>query len=403
MKFNKNILQKKWAAYAFAGCITVLFYLAVSHIGGLFEIVRAFFRLIQPVLVGAVIAYVLNPLVRFFEGTLLKNMPSDKARHTASVVLTILAVIVSVMVLLTAMIPQIINSAMRFFDNFSTYSAQLIRLLNSLDKNTAFLGVDLSALTDISNQALRWLTGFLDTSKPGNLIDTSFSIGMSVFNLVISFILAIYFLGDRDRLVSGAKRLMHAMMPETAYNSTLEFCSTCHDILIRYIIFELIDGMMIAVINLVLMMITGVPYKAVISVVVGITNLAPTFGPIIGGVIGCFILVMVNPWFALTFLIITIVLQTFDGYILKPKLFGNSLGVPGVWILVVIIIGGRLFGVIGILLAIPFAAIVDIVYSNLLERREAQQIAESKKKTEAKMAEVVDVHVETRKKHKRFE
>lgn len=401
MKFNKNILQKKWAAYAFAGCITVLFYLAVSNIGGLFEILRAFFRLIQPILVGAVIAYVLNPLVRFFEGTLLKNMPSERARHTASVILTILAVIVSVMVLLTAMIPQIISSAMRFFDNFSTYSVQFTRLLNTLNKNTDKLGLDLSALTDISNQAIRWLTGFLDTSKPGNLIDTSFSIGLSFFNLVISFILAIYFLGDRDRLLSGAKRLMHAVMPEQAYISTLDFCSTCHDILIRYIIFDLIDGMMIAVVNLLLMMATGLPYKAVISMIVGITNLAPTFGPIIGGVIGCFILVMVHPWFALTFLIITLVLQTVDGYILKPKLFGNSLGVPGVWILVVIIIGGRLFGVLGILLAIPFAAIVDIVYSNLLERREAQMKKEEAK-AQRKPTQVVEAHMETREQHNKI-
>ena len=109
----------------------------------------------------------------------------------------------------------------------------------------------------------------------------------------------------------------------------------------------------------------------------GITNLAPTFGPIVGAVIGAFILVLVNPWYALWFLIFTIILQTIDGYILKPRLFGESLGVSALMVLISIIIGGRLFGVIGILFAIPFAAIIDFVWKDYvikkLEERKAKR------------------------------
>ena len=103
-----------------------------------------------------------------------------------------------------------------------------------------------------------------------------------------------------------------------------------------------------------------------ISLVVGVTNLAPTFGPIVGAIIGGFVLVLVNPLHALWFIIFTIILQTIDGYVLKPKLFGGSLGVPGVWILISIIVGSRILGVTGILLAIPFAAIVDFIYHDLI-------------------------------------
>ena len=110
----------------------------------------------------------------------------------------------------------------------------------------------------------------------------------------------------------------------------------------------------------------GMQYVGMISVVIAVTNLIPTFGPIIGGLIGAFILLLVDPWDALIFIIFTMILQTLDGYVIKPKLFGNSLGVSGLLILIAIIVGGKMFGVVGILLAIPFAAIIDFVYKDYL-------------------------------------
>ena len=128
------------------------------------------------------------------------------------------------------------------------------------------------------------------------------------------------------------------------------------------------------------MTLAGMDYAALISVIVGVTNLAPTFGPLAGAVIGAFFLVFVNPWYALWFLVFTAVLQTLDGYIIKPKLFGNTLGVSSLWILISIIVLGRMFGIPGILLAIPFAAISDIVYKevilyNLERRKEEKKIS----------------------------
>ena len=134
----------------------------------------------------------------------------------------------------------------------------------------------------------------------------------------------------------------------------------------RFIWCDLFDALIIGVANAIFFAIAGLPFNAMISVVVAVTNLAPTFGPIVGGAIGCAILLLQNPWQALWFLIFTIILQTIDGYVLKPKLFGGILGVPSVWILICIIVGGRIFGVLGILLAIPFAAISDFLYGDYL-------------------------------------
>ena len=128
------------------------------------------------------------------------------------------------------------------------------------------------------------------------------------------------------------------------------------------------------------MLVVGYPYVPLISVVVGVTNLAPTFGPILGAVIGAGILVLINPWYALVFLIFTIALQTVDGYVIKPKLFGNTLGVPSIGILISIIVFGRMFGAVGVLLSIPFA---DYIYKDgILPKLEARKTKRDQEKKE---------------------
>ena len=114
------------------------------------------------------------------------------------------------------------------------------------------------------------------------------------------------------------------------------------------------------------MAIMGMDYAVLISVVVGVTNMVPTFGPIVGCLIGMFILLLVHPMWSVWFLIFTILLQTVDGYIIKPKLYGDTLGVSPLLILIAIVVGGRMFGVIGILLAIPVSAILDYIFREIL-------------------------------------
>ena len=179
---------------------------------------------------------------------------------------------------------------------------------------------------------------------------------------MISTIVAIYILLDKVSLLAGVKRLWKALTNETSYRRSYDFLLRCNEIMIRYILFDLLDGLIIGLTNAVFMLIVHYPYVPLISVIVGVTNLAPTFGPILGGAIGCLILFLINPWYALGFLIFTIILQTVDGYILKPRLFGGQLGVPAIWILMALIVFGRMWGVIGILLAIPIAAILDFIF-----------------------------------------
>lgn len=368
MKFDKNWLDKKWVAYTIATCSAVVVYLLLSHINLLFVGIATLYNFISPVFMGLVVAYVMNPLAKFFKRTLFKKMKSLKLAHNLSVMVTTLVVIFLVVIISVAVIPQLVKSTMTLFNNLDSYATSLEKLLNSADKTAANNDLDISDVTNFGNKILNAITASIPDNM-SNIINTSYNIGMSVVNGVIAFIMAIYFLADKERLLIGFKRLMHAIIPEKRYKESADFWSRCNDILSRYIVCELLDGLIVGAANCVFMSITGMPYMLLISVVVGVTNLAPTFGPIVGGVIGAFILVLVNPWYALWFIIFTIILQTCDGYVIKPKLFGSSLGVSSVWILVSIIVGGRMFGVIGVLLAIPFAAIFDYVYKEMIWKK----------------------------------
>ena len=178
---------------------------------------------------------------------------------------------------------------------------------------------------------------------------------------------------DMDRLLWGVKTLIILLSSPVKYKKFFSFLKSCNDIMETYIIAELVEALLVGSVNFIFMVIFGMPYAILVSVVVGITNMIPTFGPIFGAAVGGLILLLADPWKALAFLIFTVILQTLDGYVLKPKMYGDALGVSSVMILIFIIVGGKMFGVVGILVAIPLAAIISIVYNKfqtiLLEKK----------------------------------
>lgn len=376
MKFNKNILKNRWASNALAISIGVFVYLFFSHLDVVGRGIAAFFGFINPVIIALIIAYVMDPLTKVFEHYVFRRMRRETARRNLAVVCTILIILAGFVFLMVALIPQIVNSIITFFNNVNVYADQIRTLLANLQEKAAGSRFDFSKILNGGQALLDTIVGKIP-SNVDSIINTSFSIGRNIMTWVIAVIMSIYFLADKSRLQAGFGKLMHAILSERMFQSSCKFWNHCNTIMIRYIVGELLDALIIGVSNFVFFLIAGLPYNLLISVVVGVTNLAPTFGPIVGGVVGAFILVLNNPWHALWFIIFTIILQTIDGYVIKPKLFGNTLGVSSVWILVCIIVGGRMFGVPGILLAIPFAAISDYVYNNyilvVLENRKSKK------------------------------
>lgn len=374
----KKWLERPWAAYTFAICSGVVLFLFLSHIHFLWRFFRAFIHVVSPVLIGIVIAYVLDPLVEFFEKRIFHRAKRPPVKKGLSVILTISGIVLFLTILLVAMIPQLISSVRMFISNLSGYSRSLNKMLGDLQSLAEQHNIDISRFINSAGDIIGSVTRNLPQSV-NRILNTTINYGVEVFNMIISFIIAIYMLMDKERLLAGGKRLWKAITNEKSYQISTDFLGRCNSIMMQYIVFDLLDGLLIGILNAIFMLIVGYPYVPLISVIVGVTNLAPTFGPILGAVIGSLILFLINPWYALGFLIFTIALQTVDGYVIKPKLFGGQLGVPSIWILISLIVFGRLWGVIGILLAIPFAAIIDFIYQDVilfrLERRKKKAAA----------------------------
>jgi len=377
MKLKKEWLENSWARYTVATCSAVLLYLILTHLNTIGNFFATIFHYISPVFYGIVIAYILHPAVNKLEAMLKKKTGPNIARVFA-VALTFVIFIVALALLLVMLITPVMQSVFNIVNNLDSYVEQLNKLLSALGAQAALKDIDVSSLIKMATSALSSVTTLVP-NKPADVIVTSLNIGVSVFNWIISCIIAIYLLVDTRNIIGGFRRLMKAVFDRKQYRAIAQFWKRCDKILIQFIVYDLIDGLIIGVSNAIFMTIAGMDWIPLISVVVGVTNLAPTFGPIVGGIIGAFLLMLVNPLHALIFIIFTMCLQTFDGYILKPKLFGDSLGVPPVSVLIFIIVMGRIFGVVGILLAIPFSAIFDFVYNeaiipSLEDRRKMKEI-----------------------------
>ncbi|MBR1824506.1 MAG: AI-2E family transporter [Ruminococcus sp.] len=410
MKHFKDLIHQRWFANTLAGCITVAVYLLLSHLNIVLGGISQFIGYFSIVIVGAVFAYLMNPLAKLYENKLfskIKQIKKDSTKWSLSVGLAVTTVLLFLILILVILIPQLLASITNFVSNLGSYASSLLKQLNEfgLSFSDSPNATSIQNLLSSSENIINTIVDYISDNS-SKIISASTSAGKSVVDWIISFIISVYLLTAKDRIKTGSKQFMSATMKKDVYDSTLTFLTRCNEILNRYIIFDLIDGLIVGATNAVFMAIFGMQYVGLVSVVVGVTNLVPTFGPLVGGVIGTFILLMVKPFHAVIFIIFTLILQTLDGYVIKPKLFGNTFGVSGLLILLAIVIGGKIFGILGILLAIPVVAIGDYVYREIaiphMEKKRREQGKKERRKPEtpeeekdelmdaAEMTEIID-------------
>lgn len=351
--------ETKWGAYTFAACAAVLLFIVLEHLGVILHGIGTFIGFFKTVIYGLILAYIMDFFVKFLEERFFQKKMKERTARNISVILTAVLVVVLIVLLCIALIPQLVTSITELISNWDMYVSQLTKLVGMLGKSASGKGIEIHT-SDI-NQALGKLTDTISdyiTKNYGNIIEAVSGIGSQIVTWVLSFIVALYFLFAKKELLAGVRKLYRMIVPEKAHARSDSAFHRINAIFSKYIVCEILDALIVGGANAVFMLIAQMPYVALVSVEVGITNLAPTFGPIVGAVIGAFILLLSSPKAVIPFLIFTIILQTIDGYVIKPKMYGGALSVPSVWILVAIIVLGNMFGVVGILLAIPIAAII---------------------------------------------
>ena len=396
-KFDK-IIKNKYAVYVFAAlaagilCAAVIFYLILINVNSIAGFISAVFKVLSPVIIGLVLAYIIDPVAKFFENKVFKKMKAEKAKRTISAIIALILVLALLTVFIGMLVPSLISSISMLIDNADTYYATIESVAEKINSLGFGLNIDLQA---IEESVKDWLGNlFVNLSENfSSILDTTKSIGSTVIDVVIGIILAVYFLFSKQFLVSGLQRLRKAMYTPKKLEKSTRFWNRCHEIFTQYIGCNIIDAMIIGISNAIFMLILGMPYTPLVSFVVGLANLIPTFGPIIGAVIGALLLVLVKPSYALWFLIFTIDIQILDAYVIKPRLFSSSFGISAVWTLISITVGGKLFGIVGVLLAIPVAAILSFIYDErfvpwLQKKSEARALRAESAQADAEAGEV---------------
>jgi len=368
---NKKVHDKIWFPYTVALCIAVVLFVFLTHLSSVMNALGIFIGYFNPLFLGCILAYLMNPLAKLFKRTAFKRLHNEKLGWGLSIALTIAVFLFAVQFLLGTLVPQLIDSITTLMENMDGYLAALNSLIERLGISDV-LSLDEAVMPsgDILTSVITFLKE--NTTK---ILNISTAAGRTLIDWLISAVLSIYLLAGKEGLKRGTARLMHALVSEKRYEKVVAFFTRCDTILSRYIVFSLLDALIIGIANAIFMTCLGMQYVGLVSLIVGVTNLIPTFGPVIGYVLGGFILLLVNPIHAVIFVVFSFILQLLDGYVIKPKLFGNSLGVSGLLILTAVIVCGNMFGILGMLLAIPLAAIVDFVCRDeilpALERRKA--------------------------------
>ncbi len=354
--------------------IAILFYVGLTHFDVVSARVNMFMHVLSPFIAGFAIAYLLNTPMCFFERRVYRNL---RYRHGLSIVTVYLLALAIVVILLNMILPQVVQGVVDLAGNMQNYITGLNRLLGGLTEQFNLEGEEVKGIEELigSFQNLtKNVMEMLAKSLP-ELLDFGMAVGSGVISGITAVISSIYMLAGKGRLVPQLKKMLYAVFPKRRADRFLGILSHANEVFVGFINGKLIDSAIIGVLCFVLCVILRIPYPMLVSVVVGVTNVIPFFGPIIGAVPCLMILVIVDPWAALRFLILVIALQQFDGNILGPKILGDSTGLSAIWVLVAIVVGGGLFGFPGMILGVPtFAVLYALVRDWVNKRLELKQI-----------------------------
>lgn len=365
-----------WGITAFCVIVgSIVFFFALFRVQALGTLLRKTVESLKPVLIGAVIAFLLVPMFNWTQRNLLrlfaksKHPPKNSAAFAKALSTTVCMAfaLLVITLLLFLIVPQLIDSVGALLNSnlaslqFDDITARLERLLG--DTFDA-----MPSLEDVFNDARDALFGWVKTSLLPSLTVAASGVWYTFTvakDVLIGFIVAVYLLNSKELFAAQGKKILYSIFKIPHANMIVNNMRFIHRVFAGFINGKLLDSFIIGVLCFVLMQIIGLPYALVISVVIGITNIIPFFGPFIGAIPCSLLLLLINPWQALYFIILILALQQFDGNILGPKILGDSTGLASFWVLFSILLFGGLFGFGGMVMGVPVFAVLYSVAAGL--------------------------------------
>lgn len=378
-KLRQQLLREKSLFIVIV--IGIVFYFTMLRLDEISEGIRLVIHILKPIIYGLALAYLLNPIVKFVEQNLQllleKVFPGRKKAcalcRTVGIIAAIVVLIAIVTGLCNMLIPELYRSIR---DMVLTVPGQLN---DALDSMTKLMAVD-STMGQIITRGLREATEFLQNWMRTDLL-TQINVVMSnltegvinvvseLFNVIIGVIVSVYVLFSKESFSMQTKKIVYAVFRPSHANMILHLTIKSNEIFGGFIIGKIIDSAIIGVLCFIVLSLLDMPYTLLVSVIVGVTNVIPFFGPYIGAIPSALLILLSDPKMGVYFIIFILILQQLDGNIIGPKILGNSTGLSAFWVVFSILLGGGLFGFVGMILGVPTFAVIYYIVRMLINHK----------------------------------
>ncbi len=384
MKFKPNNKYFRWGLTAF--CVvaaSICFYYLMFHGSNIKIGIARIMNILMPVVVGLVIAYLLTPILNTIEyrvvRPILDKMPiknRNKRNSFArgiSIIITALLFFVLLYALISMFVSQIVPSIANLVSNFDTYVANVTQIINRLlDNNPDVRNSVVKLVNKYSVELETWLNNTVLSASSEILRTISLSILSLIsvlWNGIIGFVISIYLLASKEKFAGQAKKVAYAIFDKDAANMVIRNFRFTHKTFIGFISGKVLDSIIIGLLCFIGTTLMNTPYAALVSVIIGITNVIPFFGPYMGAIPTTILIFLVDPTHPLSsvyFVIFILILQQIDGNIIGPKILGNSTGLTGFWVIFAITFFGGLFGVLGMIIGVPLFAVIYAAFKSII-------------------------------------
>ena len=356
-------------AFSISGILVVAFYTLINNVEPLYGVFHAVFVALSPFIYGLGIAFLLNPLRKIIEYSWLgKTSLKPSTKKIIASFGALFIGIIMLFVFFSILIPQMISSIQTFLSSFEGYvetarnffesnnflSEDLLKTLNPvIDRGASMLGDWVSNLASSLNAILMYSVIF----------------AKGVMNFLIGMIIALYILLDEPKLKRQTKKVLYALLPEKTTEKIIKISRLTINTFNSFIAGKAVDSLIIGILCYIILSFMNMPYTPLISVLVGVTNMIPVFGPFLGAVPSILILLLVDPFKALEFAIFILILQQVDGNIIGPRILGGAVGLPTLYVMFAIIIGGALFGIFGMFIGVPVFSVIFVLVRDFIHQQ----------------------------------
>lgn len=348
--------------------ITILFRWDVTR-----NIISNILNIFEPIILAAIIAFIMNPMMKsaqkFLSTKIFRKKPHPKLTRVLGIMFASIVIIAVIAAVILSVIPELISNIPGIYDGLVNDVIPQVQawITKLLDDNPSIAAIVNNELESITSAIERLISGLVPQLT--SLLASVLSFANSVKNFFFGFILAIYFLFSKEVLQAQAKKVIVALFSEKVYHRIFSITSNTNHTFLNFIYGQIIDAFIVGCLCAIFMLIFKMPYVMIISLIVGITNIIPIFGPFIGAIPSAILILIAEPRKVIWFIIFIIALQQLDGNVISPKILGNKIGLPSFWVLFSILICSSMFGIAGMIIGVPLFAVLLDLFSAIINAK----------------------------------